>query len=504
MNPEAAEAFTFVGFDLDSSDDTVTLRCTYAIDDETFTEVIGVDAPPRTAANQRVRSELGSGWGSGEAAAVEAAARLVFLLAGVSYFKAAAPPVITVDPAQDGLTPAEAGLLWAHHVDGLGEYAFRNDLDLTDLQIVAGRRPSAAPQPPPDHPTQPLIPFGGGIDSIVTVEGVRAVAPEVDAALFVMSRRGDRFAAIEAPLEVSGLPVVRAWRTLDPKILESAARRYRNGHVPVTGILSAVALFAAAIHGRDAVVMSNEWSASVPNLDHAGRAVNHQWSKSLAFEELLRSVLATSELAHVNYHSWLRPRSELWVARQFAGLGRYHPAFRSCNRSFTLDPARRLQRWCGQCDKCCFIDLILAPYVEAATLGRVFDGAEPLHDPGLLGSFEALLGLSDDVKPFECVGDIDECRVAVSLAARRDDRSGDHLLHALAADVSAVIPGDPAAHAAALLAPLGPHFVPPGLAPPDLPPAAGPGPTPTDLHPITSPSPFPSGDSRGSDADELG
>lgn len=467
MTREAA-SFSFVGWDLDLSGDELSLRCTYALDDESFTEVIGVSAGPSPAAGHEARR---TDAGRSDTAAVEAAARLVFLLAGVSYFKAAAPPHLTTEPGAEGLTPAESALLWAHHVDGLGEYAYRNELDLTGLQIDAPALAGSDPVDPPAYPQRPLIPFGGGIDSIVTVEGVRAVAPDVDAALFVMSRPGDHFAAIEAPLKVTGLPVVRAWRTLDPKILESSARGYRNGHVPVTGILSAVALLAAAVDDRDAVVLSNEWSASAPNLEHAGRAVNHQWSKSLAFEELLRAVLATSPLSGVNYHSWLRPRSELWVARQFADLEGYHRAFRSCNRSFTLDPARRLDRWCGTCDKCCFIDLILAPYLNPEALAAVFDGAEPLRNEALTAAFDALCGLSEDAKPFECVGDIDECRIAAVLADRREDRTGDRLLHDLAGRAATVIPGDPQQHVTTLLGPLGPHMIPPGLAPADLPPA---------------------------------
>lgn len=474
MNLDTIGSFTFVGWDLDVNDGEVTLRCTYSLDDgagqevERFTEVVGVRA--------------GAG---ADAPALEAAARLVFLLAGVSYFKAAAPLLVLIDPAFGGLTAPERQLVRAHYVDGLGEYAFRNGLDLGDLRIDAASLDTPLHENPPQHPRRPLIPFGGGIDSIVTVEGVRAAAPEADPALFVLSRPDDRFAAIETPLAVSDLPVVRAWRTLDPKILESAARGYRNGHVPVTGVLSAVALLAAAADGRDAVVMSNEWSASAPNLVHAGRAVNHQWSKSLTFEELLRAALATSALHGINYHSWLRPRSELWVAQQFAALDRYHPAFRSCNRSFTVDPARRLDHWCGTCDKCAFIDLILAPYVDAPVLADVFDGREPLHDDTLTPVFDALVGLSDDAKPFECVGDIDECRVATVLAARRHDRAGDAGLQSLATRVAAVIPGDATEHAATLLAPLGPHHVPPGLAPADLPPA--------------SPDDPPSADAGGSD-----
>ena len=126
-----------------------------------------------------------------------------------------------------------------------------------------------------------LVPFGGGIDSIVTVELMRGRG---DAALFVMSRPGDRFAAIERPAAVTGLPVVRAGREIDPQLLRSAELGFLNGHVPVTGILSAIAVMAAVLDGRDAVVMSNEWSASVPRCESGGRPINHQYSKSMEFE----------------------------------------------------------------------------------------------------------------------------------------------------------------------------------------------------------------------------
>ena len=47
--------------------------------------------------------------------------------------------------------------------------------------------------------------------------------------------------------------------------------------------------------------------------------------------------------------------------------------------------------------------------------------------------FGALLGLLPDRKPFECVGDIDECRAAMALTARRRDRADDSLVQRLAA-----------------------------------------------------------------------
>jgi UDP-N-acetyl-alpha-D-muramoyl-L-alanyl-L-glutamate epimerase len=393
----------------------------------------------------------------------------VFLLAGVSYYKTAAPPVI--DLGQHAVTDAERAFLRAFYLEGLGEFGYRNGIDLSGLRIEGPARADAAAPGPGGPgaraaaPVRPLVPFGGGIDSIVTVEQVR---DQGDAALFIMSRPGDRFDAIEAPAAVTGLPIVRAGREIDPQLLRSAELGFRNGHVPVTGILSAIAIMAAVLDGRDAVVMSNEWSASIPTLEVDGRPVNHQYSKSASFEAAFRVVLAGALGDRVGYFSELRPYSELWVARRFAGLAQYHGTFRSCNRAFHLDKSLRLDHWCGRCDKCCFIDLILAPFMSAADLSRIYGGQEPLaaaSDGELADRFRALLGTLPDSKPFECVGEIGECRAAALLAAERPDRAGTKLLQALV-DELADRPDLPVA--ADLLRPIGDHFIPDSYAPADL------------------------------------
>jgi hypothetical protein len=430
-----ADQFRYDGYELDPSLGRIT--CRYSVGTQTFAE--------------RVTFGAGGNW---DGPAVDAAARLVFLLAGVSYFKTAAPPVI--DLGETPTTAAERAFLRTYYLTGLAEFAHRNGLDLSRTEIVGPEAVAPAPVPAPTG-AGPLVPFGGGIDSIVTVEAVRAHDPR--AALFVVSRAGERFEAIERPAAVTGLEVVRAEREIDPSLLRSAELGYLNGHVPVTGILSAIAVLAAVLFGHDAVVMSNEWSASFATLEVDGRAVNHQWSKGLEFEAAFRDLLAATFGPVPDYFSLLRARSELWVAARFADLDRYHRAFRSCNRSFTIDPDRRLDRWCGECDKCCFIDLILAPYVPAAELAAVFDGREPLEDPALAERFRALLAVGSGTKPFECVGEERECRAALRLAAARTDRAGSALLATLAAEI-----GPPAAgeDLATLLEPLGPHFVPDG------------------------------------------
>jgi UDP-N-acetyl-alpha-D-muramoyl-L-alanyl-L-glutamate epimerase len=418
------------------------LTCHYSLDGRHFTERITL-APSAAA------------WPS---QAAQAAARLVFLLAGVSYYKTAAPPVIDLGPT--ALTEAELVFLREFYLQGLGEFAYRNHLDLTPLRIEA-RRANAAPGPQEPtaagHP-RALVPFGGGIDSIVVVERVRRLA---EAALFVVSRPADMFDAIEAPAAVTGLPIVRAEREIDPQLLRSAELGFLNGHVPVTGILSAIAVLAAVLEDQDAVVMSNEWSASIPTLEDHGRPVNHQFSKSEAFEAAFRGVLKQAGPTMPDYFSWLRDRTELWVGQQFAALPDYHASFRSCNKAFYTDRARRYDHWCGSCDKCCFIDLILAPFVPNDGLKRIFaPSGEPLEDPGLAPKFRALLGAG--AKPFECVGEISECRAAVLLAARRADRADTSLLQELAREVASWPDAPDEAEAAAMLRPVGQNFIPAG------------------------------------------
>ena len=454
VTPARGRVFRYEGFATDPERGLLT--CRYSLDGRDFAERVSLAPGPR--------------W---DTPAAQAAARLVFLLAGVSYYKTAAPPAI--DLGSTALTELERAFLRDFYLQGLGEYAYKNNLDLSDLRLEAPTAPTQAAraaraaQAAPasgDRLGRALVPFGGGIDSIVTVEGVRKVAADV--ALFVVSRPGDRFAAIERPAEVSGLPVVRAGREIDPQLLRSAELGFRNGHVPVTGVISAIAVLAAVLDDRDVVVMSNEWSASVPTLEYRGEPVNHQYSKSAAFEAAFRGVLAADPAGMPGYFSALRDRTELWVGDKLAALTEYHATFRSCNKAFIIDPARRLDHWCGSCDKCCFIDLILAPFMSADQLRNVFaadgGGGEPLDNPELAPKFESLLG--SGTKPFECVGEVNECRAAVVLAARRPDRAGPKapLLQKLAAEINARPDAPTEAEIEAMRHPVGASFGPAALA----------------------------------------
>jgi hypothetical protein len=442
---ERGKVFRYLGFHVDPVERELT--CDYGLDNRQFQE--------------RILFPGGGDWGT---PAVAEAARLVFLLAGVSYYKTAVPP--TIDLGEFAITDTERDFLRSFYIEGLGEFAYRSDrlgwADLHDIEIAG---PSTDRAPVSYRPTlgRPLVPFGGGIDSITTVDLVASRTS--DAALFILNRPGDRFEAIERPAEITGLPVVRAERVIDEQVLRSCELGFFNGHVPVTGILSSIAVMAAALENRDAVIMSNEWSSSSPTVVVDGYAINHQYSKSMDFETGLRQYLKGAVGGGLDYFSALRPFTELRIAQRFAQLTEYLGTFRSCNRAFHIDPALRLDHWCGECDKCCFIDLILAPFLDEPTLNGIFQGKEPMANPAVSGKFDTLVGLSGDSKPWECVGEVTECQAAALLASERLDRRKNLTLVSLAGRLREAGVRPPVDQ---LMNAIGTHFIPRAYATADL------------------------------------
>ena len=401
-----------------------------------------------------VRFPSGGDW---TAPGVAGAVRLLHLVAAVSYYKAFATPTIDLGP--HGLSPSERRWLTEFYLDGLGEFAYVNDLDLSDVALIADDEPE--PEMAPARPgigRRPLMPFGGGLDSIVSLS---LLPDDAEPTLFVVGRPGMAYAAIDKAASVTDLDMVRAERSLDPQVLRPTAETgFLNGHVPITGVISAIGVLAAALGGHDALVMSNEWSASSGTLEVDGVMVNHQYSKSWAFESAFHDLVHRRVAADLHYFSILRPRTELWIAERFAELTAFHPVVHSCNRAFHADPARRLDHWCGECPKCAFIDLILSPVLTPEALGRIFDVAgEPLRRPEVAEEIRRLVGTSPLDNPFECVGDIAECRAALRLAAARPDRADDRMLQDLAAELGPAEAGDDPDH---LRGALGPDLVPEG------------------------------------------
>ena len=351
-------------------------------------------------------------------AAFDAALKLLHLVAGVSYYKAGVPP--TIEVADGPLDDATADLLDALYLHGLAEFAYRNGLDLRG-RIHFPRGGKALPVAQAlGLPKRTLVPIGGGKDSLVAVEAIKSIGGDATATWVGNSP------LIAACAERTGLPTLNIQRELAPGLFELNRLGAWNGHIPVTAVNSAILAVAAILYGHDSIAFANERSASAATLEYEGQQVNHQWSKGYAFEVMLADWLHTHVAADLDYCSLLRPYSELAITRAFAKLTPYFDTFSSCNRNFKILGPKPADRWCGQCPKCHFVFLALAPFLPKPRLLTIF-GRNLLDDESQAAGFDALLEYQDH-KPFECVGEGAEARAAMYALSQRPEWAEDALV----------------------------------------------------------------------------
>src|SRR5262249_9247898 len=158
---------------------------------------------------------------------------------------------------------------------------------------------------------------------------------------FALGSTNSIAAPIEATIKQSGLTALRVHRTISPELLKLNENGAYNGHVPITAILSAIAVAAALMHDFDAVILSNEHSASAPNIYMDQQEINHQYSKSFDFENDFASYVTDHIASDLQYFSLLRAFSEAEIARRFAQHREYDSIFRSCNKAFRQDEKAR-------------------------------------------------------------------------------------------------------------------------------------------------------------------
>ena len=355
----------------------------------------------------------------------------------VSYWKCACPPKVRV--LCGSLTDSQISFWKKLYWHGLGEFFYTNGIEETSeaYMEIAAQRPDAGACIPvagqrdmSEAGREYLVPIGGGKDSVVTLELLRRAGKRVRP--LIMNPRGaTRECARVAGFGMDEVLVIR--RTIDPVLLELNSRGYLNGHTPFSAMLAFYTRLSSALSGIPNVALSNESSANESTV--IGSSVNHQYSKSLEFENDFREYCAdetaldcvragasaTGTLTHshtgaFNYFSFLRPLSELQIAMLFSREKQYHDVFRSCNVGSKQDI------WCGHCAKCLFAYVILSPYIAPERLEAIF-GKNMLDDATMRGELDQLMGMSA-TKPFECVGTVDEVRQALAMSMQRSYEDG--------------------------------------------------------------------------------
>lgn len=342
----------------------------------------------------------------------------------ISYWKATCSPVVVVKPF--ALTDEQIAFWKKLYFNGLGEFFYTNGIDADMDSFMTVRCVSSLYTSPIDDRAifseeksndTHIVPIGGGKDSVVTLEilgggadtssSSRTPLDSINRPLpLIMNPRGATMECVHrAGYSMDDVIVVN--RTIHPRLLELNKEGFLNGHTPFSAMLAFYTLLCSALTGtRRHIALSNENSANESTV--VGTTVNHQYSKSLEFENDFRSYVAKYISKEFDYYSFLRPLSELQIAMLFSRYGHYFDVFKSCNVGSKQDI------WCGHCAKCLFAYIILSPFIEPERLNAVF-GKNMLDDMTLQLEFRQLTGMAE-TKPFECVGTVSEVNSALSMS----------------------------------------------------------------------------------------
>lgn len=390
--------FIFKSYNFNESDSTVKFE--YGFDDgRDFIEII------KFKSGNNYNKEV-----------LEKALFLAFVLIGVSYYKTFPSVDVELSVPIDNW---QSDFFNKVYQEGLGQFAFENGLKRHDLvHFIASDQSNN--QPAPYHGAGVLALQSGGKDSILTASLLQK--NNIDFTSFYISS-SDFYPSV---LDEIGSELVVIRRVIDRDGLISASKDgAKNGHVPITYIVQSLAVIQAILMNKHQILTSiaHEGEESHANIDDL--SVTHQWSKTWMAEQLFSDYVSKYISLDLHIGSPLRHYSELRVAELFVKYSweKYHNIFSSCNvANYQQGSDNSTLKWCGNCPKCANSYLLFAPFLPANSLKAIFDGQDLFAKPSLAHTFKGLLGIDNVPKPFECIGEIDELR----LAYHRSQSKGDY------------------------------------------------------------------------------
>lgn len=290
------------------------------------------------------------------------------------------------------------------YYNGLGELRYRNNIKLNYdefMDIKTTGMESKLTKQAQDCNGY-IFPIGGGKDSNVTIE--------------LLNKNSDNLCFIVNPKEVtlecakiSGFDnehIIEVKRVIDSNLINLNKEGFINGHTPFSAMISFLSVLVGYLTHKKYVALSNEYSANESNIDNEN--INHQYSKSLEYENDFREYASKYLYVNTEYFSFLRPISEYQIAYLFSHFDKYHNTFKSCNVGIKEEP----WIWCNICAKCLFVYIILSPFLYKNKLINIFK-EDLFEKEELLPLFIDLTG-HGKLKPFDCVGTFYENRYAIS------------------------------------------------------------------------------------------
>lgn len=401
------ETFIFEGYEFDAATMTATFR--YSFDGQLkFTETVTFDGT-----TVRFHETI-----------LERCLELAMFIVGTSYYKCF--PTAKVQYRHKKFTRSQAAFVNRVYRDGLSQFIFENRLDPNDLLRIEDHGKDS--QPLKYEGRGNLLLQSGGKDSLLL--GQLLNEQDIVYTTWYMTSTKTYPKIIS---RLNGKEPRLARRSIDRPGLEAAQKNGAlNGHVPVTYIVLSYALIDAVLHGEDTVMASIGAEGNEPHEMLGELPINHQWSKTWEAEQLFADYVTRLISPNLRVGSPLRPLTELRIAELFEEIcwAPYSYGFSSCNRAnYEQGELNTELHWCGTCPKCANAFLLFSPFVIPYELRRIFDGANLFasENLNLQRAFKGLLGIDGVMKPFECVGEVEELRTAYYMAQDRFGTVACHL-----------------------------------------------------------------------------
>ena len=288
---------------------------------------------------------------------------------------------------------------------GLGEFRYRNNIIVKEEDFIKfiseGNKLDIKKED--EELKGIIIPIGGGKDSNVTIELLKEYKEDI-LCFCIGSKKVSLDCANIAGYENN--KIIEVNRIIDKNLLKLNEKGFFNGHTPFSAIVAFLTYMISYLLGKKYIALSNEDSANETNVKNDN--INHQYSKTIEFENDFREYAEKYLYSDVKYFSMLRPISELQIAMLFSKQEKYHEIFKSCNVGSKNIP----WVWCCNCPKCLFVYTILSPFLYKEKLIKIF-GEDLFKRKDLKQTFIELCGYAE-TKPFECVGTYSEVRYAIT------------------------------------------------------------------------------------------
>ena len=213
------------------SDDRSTLVCNYVLetDEKTFELSESLKFPISIP----------------ESYETEKLTRALHIALSISYYKTFLPPEIEHDYE---MTETEAGFWNGVYENGLGEFLFKNQLPFDRLaRFSAQNGDTTSAQPTNDWQEKTLLGIGGGKDSIVAGELLKAISMSTTGFVLATKQNSGQATDVAITMDVD-LQTIE--RTIDSQIIEiNKLPGALNGHIPISLIFALCGAMLAAAQG---------------------------------------------------------------------------------------------------------------------------------------------------------------------------------------------------------------------------------------------------------------